>query len=75
MLGESIGLVMEVDVSRTSFCLRVLVDVTKPLRCVLFVDWEGIRGSCYFSMRIFQISAFLWPDRSCGEELLFSGCS
>lgn len=41
MLGESIGAVVEVDVSRSSFHVRVLVDVTKPLCHALFVEREG----------------------------------
>lgn len=42
MLGDIIGLVVEVDVFGPSFRVRVSVKVTKPLLCVLYVEWEGV---------------------------------
>lgn len=40
MLRENISPVIEMDVSGPSFHLCVLVDMSKPLRRVLYVDWE-----------------------------------
>lgn len=37
-LGESVDLVVDVDVSGPSFHLRISCDVTKPLCRVLYVD-------------------------------------
>lgn len=40
MVGEGIGLVVDVDISDPSFHLSIPFNVTKPLRRSLYIDWE-----------------------------------
>lgn len=66
-IGKLIGKVQEMDTYRTVDCMGqvirmiILVDITKPLKKVLFIETEdGKKFQLQWSMRNFQFLLLLW---------------